>query len=73
KSKQDLVIEMLRRDEGASIDDLATATRWQKHSVRGMMSGALKKKLGLNIVKTTSGETTTYRIVATDGEVANAG
>lgn len=48
-SKQAQTIEMLRRKDGASIDEIATAMGWQKHTVRGMISGALKKKLGLTI------------------------
>ena len=40
---------MLRRKEGASIAQIAAALDWQAHSVRGAISGSLKKKLGLNI------------------------
>ena len=38
---------MLRRPEGATIAQLMDATSWMPHSVRGMISGALKRKLGL--------------------------
>ena len=48
-TKQALMIEMLRREEGATIDHIAEATGWQRHTVRGAIAGALKKKLGLNI------------------------
>jgi len=48
-TKQALLIEMLRRDEGATIDEVMAATGWQAHTVRGAMAGALKKKLGLEI------------------------
>jgi hypothetical protein len=48
-TKQALVIEMLRRPEGATLDELVVATEWQSHTVRGVMAGALKKKLGLTI------------------------
>ncbi len=48
-TKQALLIEMLRRPEGATIDQIVEATGWQRHTVRGAMSGALKKKLGLTI------------------------
>ena len=46
-SKQDEVIAMLRRSEGATVDEVASATGWQRHTVRGVFSGTLKKKLGL--------------------------
>ena len=48
-SKQDEVIAMLRRPEGATVDEVARATGWQRHTVRGVFSGILKKKLGLTI------------------------
>ena len=47
-SKQDEVIAMLRRPEGATVDEVATAMGWQRHTVRGLFSGTLKKKLGLS-------------------------
>ena len=40
---------MLRSEGGATIDEIVEATGWQPHTVRGAMSGALKKKLGLTI------------------------
>jgi len=48
-TKQETLIEMLRAEGGATIDEIVEATGWQPHTVRGAMSGALKKKLGLNI------------------------
>src|SRR5690606_25604652 len=44
-SKQELVIEMLKRPEGATIAQICEATGWQAHTVRGTFAGALKKKL----------------------------
>ena len=49
-NKQALVIEMLKRPEGATIAQICEATSWQAHTVRGTFAGALKKKLGLTIV-----------------------
>jgi hypothetical protein len=49
-TKQALVIEMLRRPEGASIAEIVEAVEWQPHTVRGALAGALKKKLGLVII-----------------------
>lgn len=49
QTKQQIMIDLLRRPEGASIEEITAATEWQSHTVRGAMSGALKKKLGLEI------------------------
>lgn len=57
------MITLLRRREGATLEQMVKATGWQTHSVRGAMSGSLKKKLGLTITNTKDGETRTYRIV----------
>jgi hypothetical protein len=48
-TKQALVLEMLRRPEGASIAEIAEATGWLSHTARGVLAGSLKKKLGLAI------------------------
>ena len=48
-TKQSQMIELLRRPEGATIGEIIEATDWQSHPVRGVIAGALKKKLGLNI------------------------
>ncbi len=48
-TKQETLIEMLRAEGGATIDEIVEATGWQPHTVRGAMSGALKKKLGLEV------------------------
>ncbi|MBF0424002.1 MAG: DUF3489 domain-containing protein, partial [Magnetococcales bacterium] len=47
-TKQSKVIEMLKRPEGATTAQIAEATGWQPHSIRGFLSIA-KKKLGLDI------------------------
>jgi len=48
-SKQSSIVVLLQRPEGATIDEMGKATGWQRHSVQGMMSGVLKKRLGLTI------------------------
>jgi hypothetical protein len=40
---------MLRRPEGATVDDVVHETGWQRHTVRGAIAGAIKKKLGLEV------------------------
>ena len=49
-SKQAQLIAMLKHPEGASIEEIVQAFDWQAHTVRGAIAGALKKKLGLNVV-----------------------
>jgi hypothetical protein len=72
-TKQALMIEMLKRPEGATVEQIAEATGWQHHTIRGAISGALKKKLGLTVEATRTrevgpnktgakGSSTVYRI-----------
>lgn len=49
-TKQDMVIQMLGRQSGVSVDELVAKTGWQPHSVRGFFSGFVKKKLKLPLV-----------------------
>ncbi len=62
-SKQAAVIQMLHRPDGTTIRQVMESTGWQAHTVRGTFAGALRKKLGLNIVsaKDATGERV-YRI-----------
>jgi cell division septation protein DedD len=73
-TKQAQMIEMLKRPEGATVEQIAEATSWQHHTIRGAISGALKKKLGLTVEATRTrevgpnrtgakGSSTVYRIV----------
>ena len=73
-TKQAQMIELLKRPDGATVEQIAAATGWQHHTIRGAISGALKKKLGLNIEATRTrevgpnktgakGSSTVYRIV----------
>ena len=62
-SKKAIVLELLRRPEGATLQEIMSATGWMAHSVRGFLSGALGKKMGLTVesVKTPEGARA-YRI-----------
>jgi hypothetical protein len=62
-SKQDEVIAMLRRPEGVTIAEVASVTGWQRHTVRGVFSGTLKKKLGLTLASAQEERGRVYRIV----------
>ena len=55
-TKQAMLISLLQRPEGASIDQIVTATGWRAHSARGLISGVLKKKLGLAVTSAREGE-----------------
>ena len=61
-SKQDNVLSLLRRPEGASLDALVKATGWQKHSVRGFLAGTVRKKLKLPLVSEKVDNIRIYRI-----------
>jgi hypothetical protein len=61
-SKQDVVIAMLRQPEGATVDEIASVTGWQRHTVRGVFSGSLKKKLGLTLASAKEERGRVYRI-----------
>jgi Fic family protein len=61
-SKQATMIKLLNRPGGATIDEMAKATGWQRHSVRGVMSGVLKKRLELSIASEKEERGRVYRI-----------
>jgi hypothetical protein len=62
-TKQARLIAMLKAPKGATIAEIIDATGWQAHTVRGALSGALKKKLGLNVTsEKVEGRGRVYRI-----------
>ena len=65
-SKQDAVIAMLSRPEGATVDEVVSVTDWQRHTVRGVFSGTLKKKLGLTLASTKEERGRVYRITSSE-------
>ena len=68
KTKQSACLILLARPNGATIEDLQTATGWQPHSVRGFLAGAIKKKLGLTLVSSKAeGDVRRYRLEAAKG------
>ena len=66
-SKQGQLIAQLSAPTGATIGELTALTGWQAHTVRGAISGALRKRLGLQVIcaKTAGGESR-YRIETSD-------
>jgi len=64
-SKSDRILKLLRQKNGATIEALSEATGWQPHSVRGFLSGTVKKKLDLSLASETGKDgKRRYRIVA---------
>jgi hypothetical protein len=51
-SKKAIVLELIRRPDGATLKDIMEATGWQAHSVRGFISGTLSKKMGFKVEST---------------------
>ncbi len=53
-SKAAKVLDLLKRPNGATLAELMKATGWQPHSVRGYLSGAIRKKMGMTVTSTKS-------------------
>jgi hypothetical protein len=65
-SKLAMLIALLEREGGATVEEMATATGWRQHTIRGVMSGALAKKFGLEISSEQGeGRGRVYRIIGT--------
>jgi len=53
-SKTETILEMLKRPGGATAGELIKATSWQPHSLRGFLSGTIRKKMGLTVTSAKS-------------------
>ena len=62
-TKQAMLVDMLRTENGVTIAEITEAIGWQSHTIRGAISGALKKKLGLDVTsEKIDGRGRVYRI-----------
>jgi hypothetical protein len=67
-TKQAQLLQLLYHPDGASIEDMMEATAWQQHSVRGFLSGTVKRKMGLPLTSSKAeGDVRRYRIAARRG------
>jgi hypothetical protein len=61
-SRQQALLALLSRPEGATVAEMQLATGWQAHSVRGALSGVVAKKLGHKVASTKEERGRVYRI-----------
>ena len=64
KGKIPILVDLLRKPDGATIAVMMAATGWQAHSVRGAISGSIKKALGLEVLSEKTDAGRVYRIAA---------
>jgi hypothetical protein len=66
-TKAELILKKLKSAKGATIQAMMEATGWQAHSVRGFLSGTVKKKLGLPIISETGKDGVRRYRIGTNG------
>jgi hypothetical protein len=56
------LLELMSRPQGATVEEIAAANKWQKHTVRGAISGVVKKKLRQRVKLLTQGDRRAYAL-----------
>lgn len=62
-TKLAIIVDLASRPDGARVEELMAATGWQAHSVRGALSGGVKKQLKLNVTSEKTEAGRVYRVV----------
>jgi len=72
-TKAEAILKLLRAKAGASIEEMTKVAGWQAHSVRGFLSGTVKKRMGLTVTSAPDrAGVRRYRIAVTDAAAAAA-
>ena len=69
-TKTDRVIKLLQTQKGASIAEMQKATGWQAHSVRGFLSGTIRKRMKFPLQSTKDDKGSRRYSIQSDGETA---
>ena len=70
ETKRDKVLAMLRSNRGATIEAMVKMTGWQQHSVRGFLTGVVRKRLKLDLTSEKLGKDRIYRVKAARSSAA---
>ena len=63
-NKTTQMVELLRRENGATLDELVELTGWKANSVRGFLSGTIGKKMGLKLESTKRDGKRVYQVAS---------
>ena len=64
-NKTETIMALLKSERGATLNEIMTATGLQTHSVRGFLSGTIRKKMGLEVISVKAEEgSRTYSVKA---------
>ncbi len=69
-SKRTLIIALMRREGGATMDELTAATDWLPHTTRAALSGLRKSGIAVELAKVGRGAPSTYRVASAAGAAA---
>ena len=64
ESKRTLILALMRREGGATMEELTAATGWLPHTTRAALSGLRKGGIAVGLAKGQRGAASTYRVEA---------